>query len=772
METPAIKPAKHFFLWAIIILFSFPAQAQTTLSIELKAPDGSPAKGTIHISGTNTDITDTAFSGNASYTLANPTAINKLNKDELLLYPNPADGRVKLQIPSEFTAYTIELYNTQGQALGTMQTGETQKTFAVPKGILLLVLRHEKNSQSLRLMVSGGVLVLNIEHPATAKKLKSTTGDDDYSISYTDPKANLESLSRNLNIPPNTTQSLSDTLDWTVKSFFVTGKTSVDASISLNSQQAENLALIATSGGYLTLTGIEKRFNAETGMNISITISAPEADTVILNQNIFPNDTITINSQLYRYYRLYLDSVLDESTIRWTDSQGTVLQQGNDTVLYLHLQQDSLSIQAIVEHSGYYNDTIDFEYVKPGSTVRNAAQEPIVYEYWLYGTSSSPDSTLIYAWKNGQIIMSDTIINAQYKTNTYQSIDTLLVIDSITASANGYETDTETNITISPGGTNKEINLEKINTYEEQIIFANQTADEYDDNLKIIIKTISDNKEHQYDIDSTQHVQKITLTGTYNPEETIEIYYEPTSANNQGKEDKILTITRSYEQPTASNGDRNTTLTTTIQELFNNNDQDTTWILSMDKTLYEDIAFRTHVAGGSEWVYEENGQRTMNTAQIQQSYNHDGTYNNDLTTTEKEELEKRANLFNQEFWKRKTGLTILKVNLTKPTTRNVIPGRVDYFYFRDEPQPGNGHYQLATTRPYTYDYGMGFVPRGTSEYLVQFTEECVQATSWIFDDAGGVTGVYAHDENNNPYLVREDDLIVPFTYVGGHAPKP
>lgn len=261
------------------------------------------------------------------------------------------------------------------------------------------------------------------------------------------------------------------------------------------------------------------------------------------------------------------------------------------------------------------------------------------------------------------------------------------------------------------------------------------------------------------------------LSGPYEPNETIQLYYTPTSASAQGKEAKVLTVTRSYEQPTASNGSRSTTLTTTIEDIFNGI-YDVTHILSMNTSLFDNSSFTTHVGGGNEWNYSEGGKRTMNVREITREVDLSaGSYGANITAEELQAMKDRTALLGQGFWNRGTNLNILNVNISESANYQNSAGNVNIFFDRTEEQPGNSHAQKSTSRSRTYDFGIGFVPNATPIFLGQFTEETLQAEAWIYDDTGGVTGVYNHDSEGNPSLVREDDIVVLFTYVGGKAPQ-
>ncbi len=366
-----------------------------------------------------------------------------------------------------------------------------------------------------------------------------------------------------------------------------------------------------------------------------------------------------------------------------------------------------------------------------------------------------------------------TLLNYIITENTYS--EPLATTINHTVSKTGYTTKNGS-ANINTGTNNVQETIEEIatNNYNENIIFANQTADEYDNGLVFIIKTLNDGQEHAYNVTNAQHVQNITLNGDYDTNTQIQLYYTNTSAAAQGKEAKILTVVRSKKQPTASNGSRNTTLTTTINDLFTpNTTGDTAWILSLETDMYNNEAFRTHVNGGKEWVHSAGGNRTMNIYGITKEVDLSaGTYGADITASELQAIRDRATLFNQEFWNRGTGLVILNVNFTETTTYHPTAGSINLFYDRTEPQPGNGHLQISTTRANTYDLGDGHVPYGTVMYLGQFAAEATQAVDWIFDYNDTVGDIVVTDSNgNNPYFTREDDLIVNMTYVGGKAPK-
>jgi len=366
-----------------------------------------------------------------------------------------------------------------------------------------------------------------------------------------------------------------------------------------------------------------------------------------------------------------------------------------------------------------------------------------------------------------------TLLNYIITENTFS--EPLATSISHTVSKTGYTTKNgSANINTGANNVNETIEEIAANSFSESVVFADQTADEYDNGLVFIIKTLNDGQEHAYNVTDAQHVQNITLTGDYDTSTPIELYYTTTSATAQGKEAKILTVVRSRKQPTASNGSRTTTLTTTINDLFTPSiSGDTAWVLSLDTDMYNDVSFRTHVNGGKEWVYSSGGNRAMNIYGLTRSLDLSaGTYADDLTPEEKQAIRDRAALFDQDFWNRGTGLVILNANFIESANYNTSAGSINIFYDRTEQQPGNTHYQVSTTRANTYDHGIGFVPRGTVMYLGQLTGETIQAVDWIFDDtSGGILGVYNHDQNGNPYLEREDDLVVNMTYVGGKAPK-
>ena len=140
---------------------------------------------------------------------------------------------------------------------------------------------------------------------------------------------------------------------------------------------------------------------------------------------------------------------------------------------------------------------------------------------------------------------------------------------SHTVSKEGYLTKNgSANINTGTNNVNETIEEIAANSFSESVVFANQTADEYDNGLVFIIKTLNDGQEHAYNVTDAQHVQDVTLTGDYDGSTQIQRYYTNTSAAAQGKEAKIIPVVRSRRQPTATNGSRPATLPTTINDHF------------------------------------------------------------------------------------------------------------------------------------------------------------------------------------------------------------
>jgi len=343
----------------------------------------------------------------------------------------------------------------------------------------------------------------------------------------------------------------------------------------------------------------------------------------------------------------------------------------------------------------------------------------------------------------------------------------------------GYETIDDDTKTIIVGQTNEQLSYtmveeSQINTFSGPVIFANQTADAYDDGLTFIIKTLNDNVEHSFNVTDEEHIQTISISGEdYLPGTNIETYFTPTSATAQGKEANIMTVIRSYQQPVASNGSNSSKLATTIEDFFTPNiTDDNTWVLSLNND--NDANFYGHLGIGQEWNYphDASGPRTMNINIVNRELDlGTGTYGANITTEESQEAYKRANLFDQSFWNRGTGLVILDVNIDDTPDYKTTAGHVNIFFDRTDGQPGNDHSQKKTTRNFTYDFARANTPQ-VPGFTGAFTEEVIQAVDQIGDVGGNIQDLYHIDGQGNINLVRDDELVVNMTYVGGQAPQP
>ena len=494
--------------------------------------------------------------------------------------------------------------------------------------------------------------------------------------------------------------------------------------------------------------------------NITYTEKSNPTTTITLEEKLnefqlrgstTPNNGVTVTA--------WLDG---RTLLQGTSEEGTYTTNTHDTTA-TEITTDSTTAKA----EGYQTITETNVTLTQGTTTKDY-NLPEIKEFWLHGTTT-PDNVEVTGWKDGNKAIQGSTTNGNYETTQTKSTDDTIQLDSTTYTTNhpDHNDTTITNLTLQGDGTRKDITLpEKTKEYNENTVFANQTADEYDDGLTFIIKTLSDGQEHQTNVNNNEQVQQLTLEGPYQPTDSIELYYTPTSAATQGKEAKVLTVTRSYEQPTASNGNRNTTLTTTIGDLFNQT-PDTTWILSLETNLYDNEAFKTHVGIGAEWNYSENGQRTMTINAITRKLDlGTGTYGDTLTQEELQYLRDRTQLFNQEFWNRGTGLKILNVDLEEPDSYQTSAGNINICYDPTDPQPGASTSQKETTRPYTYDSGLGHAP----DMIQAITEETIQATLPIGDYNGSIQDIYGVDQNDKPFIEWEDPLIVYSTYIGGKGP--
>ncbi len=861
------------FKWRIFIFVATAGSLLTSLaglaqraeiSLDLTRPDNHNATGIILITGSDTTLTDSSFTGSATYILKEITAVTLPQGDHILLYPNPTRDEVTLKLPPRLRDVRVEVRSLDGRLVGILPAGEAEKRFFVRPGMLLLTLRGEERVHTLRLAVQGESLLLRVQHGVGGETLtlKSTTTNDDYTITYNDPTNNLEEKTWQTTIPPGTTKTINETINWTNKEYFINGRTSNDATITILDKDGNTLSTITTNKGTIPTTKLEERFNQETGTNINIKITAPNANNININKTTNKNDTITIDTLLQRKYTYTINNAQTGRNITWEELNGKTIKTGTDTTLYQETPQDSTSIKAILEKTGYKNDTILFINAKPGTNTMTAQQvidtlrntinyvtnvtsgtawlvekgktdttttnigtdgrasityehpatepnkeldigaksngkipqtrtitvkdnnnydeefnlEDKTYEYWLWDNNSKPEGATIKGWKNGENIITATIDeNGAYETNHVNKTSTTINLDSLITTAEGYEKDTKTNYEIIPGGQQQNIQLEELpKTYDFYTIVTNETADSIfnsnnTNNAKIIITTLKDGTTHEYPLNN-QRKQHLQLTGHYEPTDTIIITQQGITGYETGRG----TIKKNRQRPTASNGQNNNGIQTTIEAIAN----DTTYYLLLRSDLLQDTTFLEHVAGGREYNYTEYNATTgkeeliMNINGIMQSYHNDGSMADDLTEDEKDAIRRRTQLFNQTFWDRKSGLSILKVNINEKQTRTAGPGNIEIFYWRDNSGVGNMHDQFSG-EPNTYDYGLGFVPSGA--YLGQFSAETIQATIWIEDaniDGGtSIQDVFTRDDQDNTTITNNTSLIVNMTYKGGTAPK-
>jgi len=124
------------FLFALSLSSLLPAQ-QAQLEVSLTRPDDDPAAGILLITGSDTTLTDSTFSGTATYVLKDLTAVAAVPRDALQLFPNPAAGRVSLLLPAAGEG-VVTVRTLTGQTLALTQAADKALTLHTPGGLLLV----------------------------------------------------------------------------------------------------------------------------------------------------------------------------------------------------------------------------------------------------------------------------------------------------------------------------------------------------------------------------------------------------------------------------------------------------------------------------------------------------------------------------------------------------------------------------------------------------------------------------------------------------------
>ncbi len=323
----------------LISLISPLVAQQAVLKIQLQKPDNTAASGTITINGSETGITDDAFTGSATYTLKVATAASDVVEAVVSLYPNPADGVVTLDLPSALADATLEVRNVAGALL--LKTSHASfGRFSSPvilsdltPGILFFTLTNDEQKVTLKLVSQGSSLRINItggiSDTGKGTVLKAASADDDYTITFSESTGNLDGQTWYRTVLLGQTATIDEPLVWSSKEFFIEGTTSNDATITITSG-GEEITAVATTAGVIPSTTLSKRFDSETGLPVTIQVTAPFADEVSFNKAAFPGEILTVDTMLNRHFNVTatVRNKDDNTIVTVKDNKGDTLAQG------------------------------------------------------------------------------------------------------------------------------------------------------------------------------------------------------------------------------------------------------------------------------------------------------------------------------------------------------------------------------------------------------------------------------------------------------------
>jgi len=153
----------------------------------------------------------------------------------------------------------------------------------------------------------------------------------------------------------------------------------------------------------------------------------------------------------------------------------------------------------------------------------------------------------------------------------------------------------------------------------------------------------------------------------------------------------------------------------------------------------------------------------MNVNIITREYNSStGVYGANITQEELEAARAGSNLLDEAFYQRATGLNLLVMKNHETPNYNTSAGFINTYFNRDDDQPGNGHFQIATTASNTWDHATANAMNLSQEG--QLAGEILQAKSFVGDYndmIGDLFYLYG--------LHREDDFFVNMTYSAGNG---
>jgi hypothetical protein len=87
------------------------------------------------------------------------------------------------------------------------------------------------------------------------------------------------------------------------------------------------------------------------------------------------------------------------------------------------------------------------------------------YKFSIYGTTTSPDGTIVKGWKDKTVIQTATVNETTYETNQIEKTTKTFTLDSSTFEKTGYTTFKENNVTLIEGTNKKEATLQPIQQY-------------------------------------------------------------------------------------------------------------------------------------------------------------------------------------------------------------------------------------------------------------------------------------------------------------------
>ncbi len=435
----------------LISLFSPLVAQQAVLEMKLQKPDNTAASGTISITGTDTDITDDAFTGSATYTLKVATATGDMVDAVIRLFPNPADGVVTLDLPSALADATLEVRNAAGILLSNTTSSPVLLSGLTP-GMLFFTLTNDEQKVTLKLLSKGSSLRINITGGTTdsdtgkgtvLKATSASSADDDYTITFSESTGNLDGQTWYRTVLLGQTVTIDEPLVWSNKEFILEGTTSNDATVTITSG-GEELTTVATTAGVIPSTTLSKWFDSEIGLPVTIQVTAPFADEVSYAETAFPGETLTVDTMLNHHFNFTatVRNKDDNTVVTVYDNQDNTLAQGvADEELYIVQRKDEITNAKITltatnaetkeinknlqPGTNNINETINWIYKnkitgKEGATIKGIFNNKTIAEYTANGNEETKTftDTLLTGTINWKQTKENYITTNQEKTIT------------------------------------------------------------------------------------------------------------------------------------------------------------------------------------------------------------------------------------------------------------------------------------------------------------------------------------------------------------------